>query len=151
MAILPNSNIVSSSADYTIKIWNSTSFELMNTLKGHSKDVSALAILANDSSRIISGSWDGTIKIWQINNNNNNNNETKILNSIQYFYQNSGITTLTFFNYIYLVVGFADSSVKSWNILKINKASFSLFKGKNQAVTCLFNLNNQYCSLRQWM
>ena len=35
LVILPDGNIVSGSNDITIKIRNSTSFELISTLKGH--------------------------------------------------------------------------------------------------------------------
>ncbi len=63
LAILPNLNIVSGSEDTTIKIWNSTSYQLIITLAGHINSVRSLAILSN--SNIVSGSWDTTIKIWQ--------------------------------------------------------------------------------------
>ena len=61
-AILPNGNLVGSSKT-TIKIWNSSSFELISNLFGHSDFIIALAVLPN--SNIVSGSLDLTIKIWQ--------------------------------------------------------------------------------------
>ena len=41
-AVLPNGNLVSGSVDQTIKIWNSTTCELIQTLTGHSGYVEAL-------------------------------------------------------------------------------------------------------------
>ncbi len=64
LAILPNSNIVSGSGDFTIKIWRSEyPYNFIATLTGHTNYVFALAILNN--SNIVSGSADTTIKIWQ--------------------------------------------------------------------------------------
>jgi len=75
---------------------------------GHTRYVRSLAILPG--SNIVSTSDDNTIKIWQIKGILQN--ETNISNSIQSIYksdnQNSEITALTFFNYIYLFVGFSD-------------------------------------------
>ncbi len=70
-------------------------------------------------------------------------NETKLFSSIQTIYQNSEITSLTFFNYNYLVVGFVDSTVKYWNILNIFH-EYPTLNYHSQAITCLFNLYNQY-------
>ena len=61
VAILGPDRIVSGSADYTVKIWN-TDGECLKTLEGHSDRVSSVAILGPD--RIVSGSSDDTVKIW---------------------------------------------------------------------------------------
>ena len=63
LAIFSNTNIVSSSDDNTIKIWNSNSFEVIATLNAHNSLVESLAILPNGY--IVSGSRDRTIKVWK--------------------------------------------------------------------------------------
>ncbi len=63
LAVLNNSNIVSGSYDRTIKIWNSTSFKVIQTLTGHLGEINDLKILPN--SNIVSCSVDKTIKIWK--------------------------------------------------------------------------------------
>jgi hypothetical protein len=57
------SRILSGSADKTIKIWDSKTGELLNTLEGHSSSV--LSVSFNyDGTKIASGSADSTVKIW---------------------------------------------------------------------------------------
>jgi len=64
LAIMPsNENIVSGSRDNTVKIWNSTTFQLIATLLGHTNWVNALAIIPSNEN-VVSGSNDKTIKIW---------------------------------------------------------------------------------------
>jgi WD40 repeat protein/tetratricopeptide (TPR) repeat protein len=58
-----DSKILSGSYDSTIKVWDGTTGELLNTLEGHSNGVIS-ASWNHDSSKIVSGSKDGTIKIW---------------------------------------------------------------------------------------
>ncbi len=146
LAIFPNSsNIISGCGgfDSTIQIFQTESpYSRIATLYGHDNGVKALAILPN--SNIFSGSYDYTIKIWQFNKIDSNNIE--ISKSLKTFYtsnyQNSEITTLAFFNSIFLVVGFADSTIKYWNILYMSQ--YPNLNGHNQAITCLFNLNDQF-------
>jgi WD40 repeat protein len=143
LAILPNSNIVSGSYDKTIKIWQSEyPYQLITTLYGHTSEVYKLIILPN--SNIVCTSDDNTIKIWQTKGILQN--ETNISNSIQSIYksdnQNSEITALTFFNYIYLFVGFSDSIIKYWNILDFSQSLLNSYH--NQAIKCIFNLNDQF-------
>ncbi|CAG8237735.1 unnamed protein product, partial [Penicillium olsonii] len=55
--------IVSGSADGTIKLWDSTTGDLQKTLEDHSNWVHTVAF-SPDSKQIASGSFDKTIKLW---------------------------------------------------------------------------------------
>ena len=55
--------IVSSSGDTTVKIWNSSSYELIATMNGHTSYV-YFVNFSPDGKKIISGSADNTIKVW---------------------------------------------------------------------------------------
>ncbi|CAF0785762.1 unnamed protein product [Brachionus calyciflorus] len=62
---LPNGDLVSGSADNTIKIWNMVDGSLKRTLLGHTSSVLSLIILENGD--LASGSVDRTIRIWNTN------------------------------------------------------------------------------------
>ncbi len=64
MAILNFSIIISGSEDKTIKVWNSSSFQLITTSFGHFGIITALAILPD--STLLSTSIDGTLRKWII-------------------------------------------------------------------------------------
>ncbi|MEM9544509.1 MAG: TIR domain-containing protein [Bacteroidota bacterium] len=65
-AISPDGkNIVSSSYDNTIKIWELATGRNLATLEGHTDDVLGCAI-SPDGKNIVSGSYDNTIKIWEL-------------------------------------------------------------------------------------
>ena len=55
--------LVSGSGDYTIIVWDLSTYEMKRTLRGHK---AAMTTLQFDSSRIISGSLDWLIKIWDL-------------------------------------------------------------------------------------
>ena len=56
-------HIVSGSIDNTIKLWDTVTGDLQNTLNGHSKSVRTVAF-SPDGTQIVSGSDDKTIKLW---------------------------------------------------------------------------------------
>ncbi len=72
LAVLPNNNLISGSADTTIKIWDTNNGIVIKTLHGHTEGILCLAILDDndDGDRLASGSFDGTIRIWNIRNEN---------------------------------------------------------------------------------
>jgi WD40 repeat protein len=51
--------------DRTIKVWDLAAGKETLTLRGHTKDVSSLA-LSGDGKRLFSGSGDNTIKVWDL-------------------------------------------------------------------------------------
>lgn len=66
LAFLPNQNIlISGSGDWTIKIWDLTTNQVIKTLRGHQGSVRALAVSA-DGHTLVSGSSDGTVKVWDL-------------------------------------------------------------------------------------
>ncbi len=56
--------IISGSSDKSIKIWERESGNEIQTLTGHSDEVTSVAF-SNDDRYIISGSNDKSIKIWE--------------------------------------------------------------------------------------
>ncbi len=56
---------ISASRDYTLKVWDIQSGNLLHTMVGHSGDVNAVAITP-DGKTAISASWDHTLKVWDI-------------------------------------------------------------------------------------
>ncbi|MGB3203562.1 MAG: WD40 repeat domain-containing protein, partial [Crinalium sp.] len=65
IAISPDSQIVSSSNDKTIKVWDIKTGNLLHTLQGHSYFANSV-VISLDNQTIISGSLDNTIKVWDI-------------------------------------------------------------------------------------
>jgi len=61
VVVLENQKIVSAGDDNCIKVWNSDSFEIMDTLVGHTSSITSL-VSYNET--LISGSLDETIRIW---------------------------------------------------------------------------------------
>lgn len=55
---------ISGSRDQRIKIWDSFTYKLINTLEGHDDWLASLAIIPSNQ-YIISGSYDTTIKVWK--------------------------------------------------------------------------------------
>ena len=64
LEILSSENVLSGSADQTIKLWSIDSGECLRTYVGHLSTVLCLRTLTED--RITSGSSDWTIKIWNV-------------------------------------------------------------------------------------
>ena len=59
-----SSKIASGSDDNTVKLWDVTSGECLQTLEGHSDYVNSVSF-SPDGTKVASGSEDNTIKIWE--------------------------------------------------------------------------------------
>ena len=57
--------LASGSSDWTIKLWNLKTGDLLRTLTGHKNIVWSVAISA-DGQTLASGSWDQTIRLWNV-------------------------------------------------------------------------------------
>ena len=56
--------VASGSMDKTVKLWDVTSGECLQTLEGHSDYVNSVSF-SPDGTKVASGSYDKTIKIWE--------------------------------------------------------------------------------------
>ncbi|MEQ9233271.1 WD40 repeat domain-containing protein [Coleofasciculus sp. E2-BRE-01] len=66
MAISPDGKtLFSGSEDKTVKVWNLTTQQEINTLTKYLDAVTSL-VISPDGKTLISGSHDGTIKIWSV-------------------------------------------------------------------------------------
>ena len=104
--------IVSGSRDKTVKVWN-TDGKLLNTLKGHSRHVSSVAIsntMIIDGSDfgviVVSGSGDRTIKIWS------HTNET-LLKTLKG--HTNDVYSIAILGTDRIVSGSNDRTIKIWN------------------------------------
>ena len=55
--------VAGTSYDNTVKLWNTTSGELVHTFEGHTDGITSVSF-SSDGKKILSGSRDDTIKIW---------------------------------------------------------------------------------------
>ena len=101
-----NDLIITGSNDTTIKIWNATSGQLLQTFLGHENTVSSLLISPNIDTELISGDWNGVIKTWNTLNG-------KLLNT--WIAHSRSVNALTFLLNGNLVTGSDDYSIKIWN------------------------------------
>ncbi|MBD2666220.1 WD40 repeat-containing protein [Richelia sinica FACHB-800] len=63
---LDGQKLISSSWDYTIGIFNLSTYNIINVLRNHTDDFECIAITP-DGQEIISAGWDGTITFWNLN------------------------------------------------------------------------------------
>jgi WD40 repeat protein len=101
--------LVSGSCDTTIKLWNTTTMKLINTLTGHTGCINALSSFNYfNSNYLMSGSSDSKVKIWnhQISNQSLFELKSNHTDSIQALAYND--------RYNYLAVGSKDKTFSLW-------------------------------------
>jgi len=55
--------VVSGSGDKTVRLWNTATGALLQTLEGHSASVYSIAF-SPDGKQVVSGSRDNTVRLW---------------------------------------------------------------------------------------
>lgn len=69
MAFSPDGRwIGTGGSDCTVKVWDSRTYELLHTFRGHVGSVTRLAFVRlSEGPRLVSGSRDHTVKLWDMN------------------------------------------------------------------------------------
>ncbi len=57
--------IASGSHDQTVRVWDASSGQCLNTLQGHTEGVMSV-VFSPDGKAVASGSYDGAIKLWDM-------------------------------------------------------------------------------------
>jgi len=127
LAISPDGEIlVSSSYDYTIKIWDLKTGNEIHTLKGHTKDVETIAITP-DGKTIVSGSDDNTIKTWDLKSGKELNTLSEHASVVR--------SVIVSPNNKFIISGSGDKTIKIWDI--ITGKELKKYIGHNGLVRCL--------------
>jgi WD40 repeat protein len=101
--------IASGSFDCTIKIWERISGELLKTLEGHSKGVTAVAWSPDQTKlQIVSGSMDKTLKVWDVRTG-------ELLNTLRSEGHHGGIRSVVWDDSNRIVSGSWDETIKIWD------------------------------------
>ena len=106
--VYTNDILASGSCDNTIKLWNTTTMQLIQTLQGHTACINALLSFKYlDLNYLISGSADATVKIW-------NETSNQALFQLQTNHTDS-IQALAYTDRLhYLAIGSKDKTFSLW-------------------------------------
>jgi WD40 repeat protein len=127
---LTNGNLASTSAE-SILIWNTTSWQILNTLIGHERIVTCIENVLDDV--LATGSFDRTIRFWNTTTGRN----TKTLN------REIDLTQcLLFLDSGHLASGEKDSFIKIWNFQTDSLVTY--VSGHTQMVTSLVKLKKAH-------
>lgn len=118
---LSNGDIISSSDDHSIRIWDKETGECIKKLLGHTKTVWCLLILRNGN--ILSGSWDHKIKLWDPQSG-------ECIKTLDGY--GSDIWCLTELKNGNIVSGSSDSKLRIWNYDK--EECLKVLNGHNSRV-----------------
>ena len=131
LPVLPTGEIVSSSVDNTIKIWNMTKGKCVKTLYGHTDYISCVSL--SPLGELISGSLDHTIRVWDLSTDNC----VRILKG-----HTSWVQCLVVAYAGELISGSWDHSVKIWDLT--SGACVKTLHGHASPINYLFVLSNSY-------
>jgi WD40 repeat protein len=130
LILLNNEILASCSADSTIKLWNISSGQEINTLARHTGDVYCL-IMLNDAKTLASCSADSTIKLWDITTGL----EIKTLTGHE-----KAVHYLILLNDDSLASCSYDSNIKIWD--STTGCEIKTLKGHDKAIYYLLLLND---------
>ena len=125
-----NGEIISSSFDQTIKVWDISSLKCVCTLKGHTGSVTTVQVLNNFE--IISGSRDRTIKIWDLRNGGEC---IKTLHGHE-----DDVWSLKILNNSEVISGSSDKTIRKWD--KETGECKLILRGHLKCVNCVDLINN---------
>jgi len=139
LAILAINNkeyIISGSCDCTLKVWNTETYECIQTLIGHRSEVWCVAVFNDEL--IASGAEDGKIKLWNTKKlyNDQIDQSIKTLEGHEWL-----VRRVVFISEQLLVSGSFDNSIKIWNI-ETNECLLTL-NGHTNRINTLTILSNE--------
>ena len=118
--------LISCSADYSVKIWDLDTKKCLKTLEKHTGVIKCLILLPCDE--LLSASYDNTVKVWDLQ-------KYKCLKT---FADTQGIQCMKTLHSDELLIGTRDSFIK---VLNINNGKCkTLFHGHKDTVTSILNL-----------
>lgn len=130
LAVLPGGQrVVSASQDKTLRLWDSRSGEILQTLRAHEQRINALAVLSDG--RVISGSDDKTLRVWAVESG-------ELLATLRG--HDHHVTAVAALSDGRLVSGSQDNCLRIWN-LETGKC-VSTLHGHESVVTAVIQLRD---------
>lgn len=100
--------LVSGSRDKTVRIWNVTTGEPLQTLEGHAMTAIRSVAYSPDGQQIVSGSWDNAVRVWDAVSGQilkTLNGHTRVVCSVVYSPDNQHIAS-----------GSKDGTIRIWDV-----------------------------------
>lgn len=116
LAFIDENTLISAGGDGILKIWNTTTCVVKQTLKGHMRDVTSMAVHGSNIKGAISvsGSVDGTLRVWDLHS----------AECTHLFECKSEVTAVAFFPDGRLVAaGFPDGEVRLFDLRSDNQVA----------------------------
>jgi WD40 repeat protein len=110
MAFSPDGKrLVTGGKDYTVKVWDVETGDLLKSLAGHNGDVYTVAF-SPDGRRVASAGEDSTVKVW----------DSRTGDLLRSFRGHTGlVSTMAFLDDRTLITGSRDRTIKFWDLAKL--------------------------------